>query len=48
MFILKIHNFYRAAKNDIPIFCPALTDGAVGDMLFFNSYKHEDFVVDVV
>ena len=30
---------YWAAKNDIPIFCPPLTDGSIGDMLFFHSYK---------
>lgn len=31
---------YWAAKNDIPIFCPPLTDGSIGDMLFFHSYKN--------
>lgn len=30
---------YWAYKNDIPIFCPALTDGSIGDMLFFHTYK---------
>ena len=25
---------YWAAKNDIPIFCPGLTDGSLGDMLY--------------
>ena len=30
---------YWAAKNDIPIFCPALTDGSLGDMLYFHSFK---------
>ncbi len=25
--------------NDIPVFSPALTDGSIGDMLFFHSYK---------
>ena len=30
---------YWAAVNDIPVFCPALTDGSVGDMIFFHSYK---------
>lgn len=28
-----------AARNDIPVFCPALTDGSLGDMLYFHSYK---------
>ena len=30
---------YWAYKNDIPIFCPALTDGSFGDMLFFHTFK---------
>ncbi|OKL60147.1 Deoxyhypusine synthase [Talaromyces atroroseus] len=30
---------YWAWKNDIPIFCPALTDGSLGDMLYFHTYK---------
>jgi len=38
---------YWAAKNDIPVFCPALTDGSVGDMLFFHSYKRPGFVLDI-
>jgi deoxyhypusine synthase len=38
---------YWAAKNDIPIFCPALTDGSVGDMLYFHSYKRPGFVLDI-
>jgi deoxyhypusine synthase len=30
---------YWAWKNDIPIFCPALTDGSIGDMLYFHTFK---------
>ncbi|OJJ45287.1 hypothetical protein ASPZODRAFT_152963 [Penicilliopsis zonata CBS 506.65] len=30
---------YWAARNGIPIFCPALTDGSLGDMLYFHTYK---------
>ncbi|KAI9671177.1 MAG: Deoxyhypusine synthase [Caeruleum heppii] len=30
---------YWAARNDIPIFCPALTDGSLGDMLYFHSFR---------
>ncbi|KAF7931587.1 uncharacterized protein EAE98_004323 [Botrytis deweyae] len=30
---------YWAYKNDIPIFCPALTDGSLGDMLYFHTFK---------
>ncbi|OJJ56561.1 hypothetical protein ASPSYDRAFT_91821 [Aspergillus sydowii CBS 593.65] len=30
---------YWAAKNNIPIFCPALTDGSLGDMLYFHTFR---------
>lgn len=30
---------YWAWKNDIPIFSPALTDGSLGDMIGFHTYK---------
>ncbi len=39
---------YQAAKNDVPIFCPAITDGAFGFHLFLFQQKHKDFIVDVV
>lgn len=39
---------YWAARNNIPIFCPAITDGAIGDVLFFHSYKSPGFVLDIV
>ncbi len=39
---------YQAAKNNIPIFCPAITDGALGFHLYLFQKKHKDFVVDVV
>ncbi|KAG6553454.1 hypothetical protein Mapa_004366 [Marchantia paleacea] len=39
---------YWAQKNDIPIFCPALTDGSLGDMLYFHSYKNPGLVIDIV
>ena len=35
---------YWAAKNGIPIFSPALTDGSLGDMLFFHSFKNPGLV----
>jgi deoxyhypusine synthase len=38
---------YWAAKNGIPIFSPALTDGSIGDMLYFHSYKRPGFVLDI-
>lgn len=30
---------YWAARNNIPVFCPALTDGSLGDMLYFQTFK---------
>ena len=30
---------YWAYKNDVPVFCPALTDGSLGDMLYFHTFK---------
>ncbi len=39
---------YQAAKNNVPIFCPAITDGSFGFHLFLFQQKYNDFVVDVV
>ena len=30
---------YWAWKNNIPVFCPAITDGSIGDMVYFHSFK---------
>ena len=38
---------YWAARNRIPVFCPGLTDGASGDMLFFHSRDRPGFLLDV-
>ncbi|WP_135610418.1 deoxyhypusine synthase family protein [Methanococcoides sp. AM1] len=39
---------YQAAKNNVPIFCPAITDGAFGFHLYLFQQDHPDFMVDVV
>ena len=39
--------YYWAQKNNIPVFCPALTDGAIGDNVYFFKYKHPDFMIDI-
>lgn len=39
---------YQAAKNNVPIFCPAITDGAFGFHLYLFQQKHKDFIVDVI
>lgn len=40
--------YYWCWKNDIPVFCPAFTDGALGDIIFFQSWREEGFIVDLV
>jgi len=30
------------------VFCPALTDGSIGDMLYFHSFKNPGFILDIV
>ncbi|SMR57151.1 unnamed protein product [Zymoseptoria tritici ST99CH_1E4] len=42
--------YYWAYKNDIPVFCPALTDGSLGDMLYFHTFKSSpaQLCVDIV
>lgn len=39
---------YQAAKNNIPVFCPAITDGAFGFHLYLFAQDNPDFIVDVV
>ncbi len=39
--------YYWCHKNNIPVFCPALTDGSIGDMIYFFSYKHPEFKIDI-
>ena len=39
---------YQAAKNNVPIFCPAITDAGIGFHLYLFQQKHKDFIVDVV
>jgi len=40
--------YYWAHKNEIPVYCPALTDGSIGDMIYFHSYSTPDpLIVDI-
>merc|ERR1712159_295583 len=39
--------WYWCHKNKIPVFCPAITDGAVGDNIYFHSYKSPGLVLDI-
>jgi len=38
---------YWAYVNKIPIFCPGITDSALGLQIFFFKQTHKDFVIDV-
>jgi deoxyhypusine synthase len=42
--------YYWAYKNDIPVFCPALTDGSLGDMMYFHKFKASPrrLIIDIV
>lgn len=31
--------YYWCWKNNIPVFCPGLTDGSIGDMMYFHSFS---------
>lgn len=48
----KINNpesiYYWCHKNKIPVYCPAFTDGSIGDMLYFRSFKHPGLRIDLV
>lgn len=48
--LLKDENsiLYQSAKHNVPIFCPAITDGAFGFHLFMFQQKNKDFIIDVV
>ncbi|KAG9396910.1 deoxyhypusine synthase [Carpediemonas membranifera] len=40
--------YYWCYKNNIPVFSPALTDGSIGDMLFFHSFKNPGLKLDII
>mmetsp|Transcript_3450 Transcript_3450/g.4981 ORF Transcript_3450/g.4981 Transcript_3450/m.4981 type:complete len:377 (+) Transcript_3450:38-1168(+) len=39
--------YYWTSKNNIPVYCPAITDGSIGDMIYFHSYKNPGLIVDI-
>jgi len=39
---------YWCYKNNVDVYCPAITDGSLGDMIHFFMYKHPDFKMDIV
>ena len=48
----KINNeesiYYWCWKNSIPVYCPAFTDGALGDVIYFNTWREAGFICDIV
>ena len=39
---------YQAAINNIPVFCPAITDGSLGFDLYLFKQDHKDFEIDII
>ncbi len=39
--------YYWAYRNNIPVFCPGLTDGSIGDMIFCHSYQNPGLILDI-
>jgi deoxyhypusine synthase len=39
---------YLFEQHGIPVFCPALTDGSLGDMLYFHSFKNPGLILDII
>ncbi|CAH8840708.1 unnamed protein product [Trichobilharzia szidati] len=40
--------YYWCYKNKIPVFCPGLTDGSLGDVLFSHTYRSPGLKIDLV
>jgi len=39
--------YYWCAKNNIPVFCPAIMDGSLGDMIYFFKTKNPGFKLEI-
>jgi deoxyhypusine synthase len=39
--------WYWCHKNQIPVFCPGITDGAIGDNIFFHGFLNEGLIIDI-
>ena len=38
---------YWCWKNNLEVYCPAITDGSIGDMIHFFMYENPDFKIDI-
>ncbi|KAL0544738.1 hypothetical protein IC582_019861 [Cucumis melo] len=41
-------NAFDFMQNNIPVFCPGLTNDSLGDMLYFHSFRNPRLIIDVV
>jgi deoxyhypusine synthase len=39
--------YYWCYRNNIPVFCPAITDGSIGDMFYFFKQNHQELKLDI-
>jgi len=39
--------YYWAYKNNIPVFSPAITDGSIGDNIYFHSFRNPGLKIDI-
>jgi len=39
--------YYWCYRNNIDVYCPAIIDGSIGDIIHFFQYKHPDFKLDI-
>ena len=39
---------YWCSEKKVPVFCPALTDGSIGDMVFFFNFGTKGLVIDPI
>jgi deoxyhypusine synthase len=40
--------YYWCYRHNIPVFCPAITDGSIGDLLHFHSFSNPGLVLDII
>ncbi|KAF8820490.1 hypothetical protein IE077_000476 [Cardiosporidium cionae] len=40
--------YYWCHVNNIPVYCPGITDGSLGDNLYFHAYRNPGLVLDVI
>lgn len=38
---------YWASKNKVPVFCPGIIDGSMGDLIYFFKQQHPEFQIDI-